>query len=403
MVSRRRVRIEKKTQKLPNSLWVVIFVVIVAGAYTLGAFNNQIFSAIAPIFGAKSYAGTLDVSSLQSTYQALKANFAGTLDDQKLIDAANKGLVSAAGDQYTVYMTKSEYADFNNSLTGNIGGGIGVELGTRNNLPTIVRVLANNPAGAAGVMVGDVVTALNDQSTSGKTLDQVVASIRGDVGTTLKLTVSRAGETKDFTITRAQVDNPSVYSSVSDGIGIMTITSFDDQTGELARAAAQQFKNQNVKGVILDLRDNGGGYITAAQDVAGLWLNNQIVVTERNNNTILDQLRTGSDPILAGIPTVVLVNGNSASASEIVSGALRDDKAATLVGEKTFGKGSVQKLISLPEGAELKVTVAKWYTPNGTNVSGAGFTPDKVVSISQDDLNAGRDPQLDAAKALLNN
>jgi len=403
MVSRRHIRAEKKTSKLPNSVRVIIFVVIVAGAYTLGVFNNQVLAAVAPIFGIKSYAGTLDTSSLQSTYQALKANFAGTLDDQKLIDAANKGLVSAAGDQYTVYMTRSEYADFNNSLTGNIGGGIGVELGTRNDVPTIVRVLANNPAGAAGVMVGDVVTALNGQSTSGQTLAQVVAGVRGEVGTTLKLTVTRAGETKEFTITRAQVDNPSVYSSVSDGIGIMTITSFDDQTGDLARQAAQQFKSQNVKGVILDLRDNGGGYITAAQDVAGLWLDNQVVVTEKNNNTILDQLRTGSDPILAGIPTVVLVNGSSASASEIVSGALHDDKAATLIGEKTFGKGSVQKLISLPEGAELKVTVAKWYTPGGTNVSGNGITPDKVVSISQDDLNAGRDPQLDAAKAQLGN
>ena len=403
MVSHRRIRAEKKSRKLPNSLLVIIFVVIVAGAYTLGVFNNQVLGAVAPVFGIKTYSGTLDTSSLQSTYQALKANFAGTLDDQKLIDAANKGLVSAAGDQYTVYMTKSDYTAFNNSLTGNIGGGVGVEVGMRNNTPTIVRVLDNNPAATAGVMVGDVVTAVNDQTATGQTLDQVVAAIRGDVGTTVKLSVTRAGEAKEFTITRAQVNNPSVYSSVSDGIGIMTITSFDDQTGELARAAAQQFKNQNVKGVILDLRDNGGGYITAAQDVAGLWLNNQVVVTEKTNNTVIDQLRSGTSPILAGIPTVVLVNANSASASEIVSGALHDLKAATLVGEKTFGKGSVQKLISLPEGAELKVTVAKWYTPNGINVSSQGITPDKVVSISSDDTNAGRDPQLDAAKAQLNN
>ncbi len=403
MVSHRRIRAEKKSRKLPNRVLVIIFVVIVAGAYTLGVFNNQVLGVVAPIFGTKTYSGTLDTSSLQSTYQALKANFAGSLDDQKLIDAANKGLVSAAGDQYTVYMTKSDYAAFNNSLTGNIGGGIGVELGTRGNSTTILRVIDNNPAATAGVMVGDIVTAVNGQSASTQTLDQVVAEIRGDVGTTVKLDVTRAGEAKEFTITRAQVNNPSVYSTVSDGIGTMTITSFDDQTGDLARAAAQQFKSQNVKGVILDLRDNGGGYITAAQDVAGLWLDNQVVVTEKNNNTVLDQLRTGSDPILAGIPTVVLVNANSASASEIVSGALHDTKAATLVGEKTFGKGSVQKLISLPAGAELKVTVAKWYTPSGINVSGNGITPDKVVSISQDDSNAGRDPQLDAAKAQLNN
>jgi carboxyl-terminal processing protease len=202
-------------------------------------------------------------------------------------------------------------------------------------------------------------------------------------------------------ITRANVMNPSVYSKVADGIGIMTITRFDDQTGQLARAAAQSFKTQNVKSVILDLRGNGGGYLTAAQDVVGLWLNNKTVVTERTNGKVTDDLKSGSNPILEGLPTVVVVNASSASASEITAGALQDNGVAKLVGVTTFGKGSVQKLINLPEGAELKVTVAKWYTPNGKNISKQGITPDKIVTISADDVNAGRDPQLDAAKALL--
>jgi len=181
----------------------------------------------------------------------------------------------------------------------------------------------------------------------------------------------------------------------------MTITRFDDQTGQLARQAAQSFKSQNVKSVILDLRGNGGGYLTAAQDVAGLWLDNKVVVTEKNNGKVVDELKSGTNPILVGIPTVVLVNGSSASASEIVAGALQDHGAAKLVGEKTFGKGSVQKLITLPEGAQLKVTIARWYTPNGKNISKQGIAVDKEAKLTTEDINANRDPQLDAAKALL--
>jgi carboxyl-terminal processing protease len=148
---------------------------------------------------------------------------------------------------------------------------------------------------------------------------------------------------------------------------------------------------------VLDLRGNGGGYVTAAQDVAGIWLNKQIVVTERRGGTVTDELKSGGDPILNGIPTVVLVNESSASASEIVAGALRDHKVAKLVGETTFGKGSVQKLVNLTGGATLKVTIARWYTPAGDNISETGIKPDTIILRTSDDINAGRDPQLDGA------
>jgi carboxyl-terminal processing protease len=311
-------------------------------------------------------------------------------------------MVSSLNDPYTVFFNAKDAADFNNDLTGTIGGGIGVELSLRNNQVTVIRVLADNPAEKAGMAVGDVITKINDTAVDPTaSVDSIVASIRGDAGTTVKITVTRGAETKDFTITRADVTNPSVYSTVTDGIGIMTISRFDDQTGELARSAAASFKSQNVKAVILDLRGNGGGYLTAAQDVVGLWENNKTVVTEKTNGKVVDTLKSGTDPILNGLPTVVLVDASTASASEITAGALQDYGTAKLVGEKTFGKGVVQKLISLPEGAQLKVTVAKWYTPNGVNIQKQGIAPDKVVSISDDDINAGRDPQLDAAKALL--
>jgi len=188
---------------------------------------------------------------------------------------------------------------------------------------------------------------------------------------------------------------------VTNGVGTLTISRFDSETGTLARAAARDFKSQGVKAIILDLRGNGGGYLTAAQDVAGLWLDNQVVVSERTNGKVVDELKSGSDAILSGIHTVVLVNAGSASASEIVAGALQDHGVAKLVGEKTFGKGSVQKLIALPEGAQLKVTVARWYTPNGKNITKEGITPDITATLAQKDVDAGVDPQLDAAKKEL--
>ena len=397
----RKVR-DMAERRLPGSMITIGLIVVLGLGYIAGTFNNQIISTVAPLFGMKSYAGTLDLSGLQTTYRTLKANYDGTTDDQALIEAANKGMVSALGDPYTLYFNAKEAAAFNNDLTGTIGGGIGVELSLRNEHITVVRVLADNPGEKAGMAVGDVITKVNDTPvTASMALNDVVLKIRGDVGTTVKITVARGTDTKDFTITRANVTNPSVYAKVTNGIGIITITRFDDQTGQLAQAAARSFKNQNVTSVILDLRGNGGGYLTAAQEVASLWLNNKTVVTERTNGKITDDLKSGTDPILTGLPTTVLVNASSASASEITAGALQDNGVAKLVGVTTFGKGSVQKLIDLPGGAQLKVTIAKWYTPKGKNISKEGITPDKVVTISADDINAGRDPQLDAAKALL--
>ena len=403
MAEHSRKSIRKKFERpIPTSVKITAVVFVLALGYIAGTFNNQIISVVAPVFGIKAYSGTIDLSSLQQTYQQLKANYDGTIDDSKLIEGASKGMVESLGDEYTLYMNKAETKNFNNELSGTIGGGIGVELGLRGGKITALRILKDNPAEKAGIQVGDVLVKINDQAIPAEqTVAEAASHVRGEVGTTVKLTIVRGSDTKDFTITRAQVTNPSVYSKVNGGVGIMTITRFDDQTGQLAREAAQSFKNQNVKSVVLDLRGNGGGYLTAAQDVASLWLNNQVVVSERTNGQVVDELKSGTDPILAGLPTVVLVNASSASASEIVAGALQDHGVAKLVGEKTFGKGSVQKLIALPGESQLKVTIARWYTPNGKNISKQGIAVDKQATLTVDDINAGRDPQLDAAKALL--
>jgi len=380
-----------------------IIIALVAGlGYVAGTYHSQVEAAIGPVFGYKAHAGDLNVSSLQETYNKLAAHFDGKLDTAALIQGANRGMVEAAGDTYTTYFSPTEAVEFNNTLNGTIGGGIGAEIGIKNDKLTIIRPLKDNPAIRAGLLANDVIISVNDQLVEGWTVDKTVGLIRGESGTTVKIKIDRSGESHEYTITRAIINNPSVDSSVIGTLGIITISRFDGETGNLAKAAAQSFVSQGVKSVILDLRSNGGGYVSAAVDVASLWLDNKIIVTERTDNTIKDTLKSGSNPILTGLPTVVLVNGGTASASEIVSGALQDYKVAKLVGQKTFGKGSVQLPIDLGGGAEMKVTVARWYTPNGNNINKEGIAPDQVVDITAADINSGLDPQLDAAKKLLN-
>jgi len=388
-----------KMKQISPATFFVSLALMALVAFVAGTRSDQIYAAVGPMFGIKVATGSLDTSVLQQTYQNLKANFDGKLDTAKLEDGAARGMVAAAGDQYTVFMDKKEAEDFNKSLDGQVSG-IGCEIGIRNDQPTVLRVISNSPAEQSGLQVGDVFVSVNGTSVVSKDSATVAQAVRGEAGTSVKLAMKRGDATTDYTITRAQVDDPSVRWSEQNGIGVMTISRFDAQTGNLATKAAQEFKSKGVKGVIVDLRDNGGGYLDAAQAVAGLWLNNKLVVTEKANGQVVDSIMSGSDPILAGTKTVVLVNGGSASASEILSGALQDYDVATLVGEKTFGKGTVQKVMNLSDGRVLKVTVARWYTPKGKNITAQGIEPNQKVSISAADSNAGRDPQLDAAMGL---
>lgn len=388
-----------KMKQISPATFFVSLALMALVAFVAGTRSDQIYAAVGPMFGVKVATGSLDTSVLQQTYQNLKANFDGKLDTAKLEDGAARGMVAAAGDQYTVFMDKKEAEDFNKSLDGQVSG-IGCEIGVRNDQPTVLRVISNSPAEQAGLQVGDVFVSVNGTSVVSKDSATVAQAVRGDAGTSVKLAMKRGDATNDYTITRAQVDDPSVRWSEQNGIGVMTISRFDAQTGNLATKAAQEFKSKGVKGVVVDLRDNGGGYLDAAQAVAGLWLDNKLVVTEKTNGQVVDSIMSGSNPILAGIKTVVLVNGGSASASEILSGALQDYGVATLVGEKTFGKGTVQKVMELSDGRVLKVTVARWYTPKGKNITAQGIEPNQKISISAADSNAGRDPQLDGAMGL---
>lgn len=379
---------------------LLVYLIIMIVSFAAGMRSDAIFGAVAPLLGIKTTTGTIDLSSVQETFRNLKSNYDGELDIEQLIYGANKGLVSAAGDIHTVYLDPEGVKELNKDLSGNIGGGIGAEIGLRNERPTIIRPLKDSPAIEAGVQAGDVILAVNDQDVSGLTVDQVVQKIRGEIGTKVKLALQRGQEPKEVSVTRREITSPTVEAEIKDGVGILTVHRFNGDTGSLARAEAEKFLKQNVGKVILDLRGNPGGEVSAAKSLAGLWLDDQILLTQRRGGEIMRTDKSVGRPILQDIKTIVLINGGSASASEIIAGALKDYGKATLVGEKTFGKGSVQSIIRLSGGAELKVTEARWFTPRGKNIDKSGISPDLEVKLTAEDVNNNRDPQLDKAMSL---
>lgn len=341
--------------------------------------------------------GRLDFSEIEEIYDLLKQKYDGKLDVNKLQDGMQRGLVEAAGDPYTVFLSEEEAAEFQGELDGTFSG-IGAELGRRNDKLVVIAPIEGSPARAAGLRAGDVILEINDEDASGFSVDAAVGKIRGEAGTDVKLGLLRGANPIEVTITRAQISVPSVKSEILDGnIGYLQISRFSDDTAELASKAATEFKAKNVRGVVVDVRNNGGGLLDASVKVAGLWLDNKIVVQEKQGERTIASLRTGNNPPLAGIPTTLLINEGSASASEILAGALRDHDAAKLVGKKSFGKGSVQELVDLPSGGKLKITVARWFTPNGKNIDKEGIKPDIEVGLTDEDFNANRDPQKDRA------
>jgi carboxyl-terminal processing protease len=360
----------------------------------------------------KSLPNKLDYSSVDQLYSTIKSNYDGKLDEATLIDGLKAGLANATGDPYTVYFNAKQASDFNKQLAGTFSG-VGAELGqdTAGNL-IIVAPIEGTPASKAGLRPQDVIAAIDGKTTSGMSVDEAVSKIRGKKGTDVTLRVIR-NKTDDLTvkITRDDIKIPSVKSQIlDDNIGYLEINQFSDDTARLAQDAANDFKSKGVKGVILDLRGNPGGLVSAATSVSSMWLpeGKTIMQERRGDKAVSTELANGNN-ILAGVPTVVLIDAGSASASEITAGALKDNGVATLIGVKSFGKGSVQQIINLSgseadgAGPEVKVTIARWYRPNGQNIDKKGVNPDKEVKMTDDDYKQKRDPQKDAAIEFLKN
>jgi len=327
------------------------------------------------------------------------------ISDKEMFYGSLKGLAESVNDPYTIFMDPEETREFANDMSGTFEG-IGAEVGMRNDIITIIAPLAGMPAEKAGLRAGDRIYAIDGESTLGMNVDEAVKKIRGDKGSEVILTVIRDGEDRplEISIIRGVIVVKSVKSEILDNdVLLITISNFNDDTLSLFRDTLQTALLNNPKGIILDLRNNPGGYLDTAVAVASAWVpEGPIVVEQFGAGRREEYFALGGAP-LQNIKTVILINGGSASASEIVAGALRDYKKATLVGEKTFGKGSVQGLRDLSNGSSLKVTVAQWLTPGGDYINDKGIEPDVAVELTMEDVNAERDPQLDKAIDLILN
>ena len=313
----------------------------------------------------------LDYSSVNAVYQQLKQKYDGKLDVNKLMVGLKQGLVSAAGDPYTTYFDANQAKDFNNQLSGTITG-IGAQLGDQQGSIIVIAPIAGSPADKAGIKAQDII-------------------------------ILRGSQNLDFSIVRKSITIPSVTTKILDGnIGYIQISQFGDDTAQLVDTAAASFKAQHINLIILDLRDNPGGYLEAAKSVSSEWLKQgQTVLIKKTNNIVTQTYSAPQNGQLVGISTVVLINGGSASASEITAGALVDNNAAITLGTKSFGKGSVQEFSNFANGEMLKVTVAHWFTPLGKTINKTGLNPVKNIPITDAQISAGQDVQLQAAEDYL--
>ncbi len=349
----------------------------------------------------------IDISLLWGVWRLLNRHYIAP-DDLKsntLVFGAVKGLVEAVGDPYTVFMTPKDSKSFQDALSGTLEG-IGAQLDAHDGAVVIVAPLKGSPAEKAGLLPHDTIVAVDGKDVQGMRLEDVVAKIRGPKGTSVTLSIVREGKQAPFTVTvvRDNIHVPSVESKViktqTGSIGYVALNQFGDESVvELKKAIAAL--PTDIKGLVLDLRFNGGGYLEGAVDLVSMFLKVGKVVSVVHRDGPPEEHLVNGAVILPDLPLVILINGGSASASEITAGALQDQKRATIIGTQSFGKGTVQEIIELPGGSSLKVTIAKWMTPGGHDLGKKGVTPDIVVDRTVEEFKAGKDPQLDAAEAWL--
>ena len=332
------------------------------------------------------------------TMSLLKSNFNGEVDNHQLFDGAIKGMVEAVGDPYTVYLNQKDYQQLS-EMTGGSFGGIGIVFGKRGNDYVVISALPDNPGAEAGIKSGDIITAIDDKPTREMNMEQVANKIRGKQGTQVQLELKdKEGKLRKVTVTRADIKNPSVGGTLlpESKIGYIRIAVFNENTGADFAKKYQELEQQGMQALILDLRDNPGGIFDAGVEVAGMLVPKGPIVSveDKNGNKYVESSKLEQ----VKYPLAVLVNHGSASASEIVAGAIKDTKSGKLFGVKTFGKGSVQSVYRLDGTTAVKITVAKYYTPSGVCINNVGIEPDVQVELPE---NATVDVQLKAAENYL--
>ncbi len=324
--------------------------------------------------------------------------------DQDRVWGAIAGLTSSMGDPYTLFMPPTEKKSFDDQIRGNFGG-VGMELGMKEGKITVIKPLKGNPAEKAGIKAGDIIVKINGKTAEGQTVEDAVKQIRGKVGTSVKVTFTRVGKKASFEIEliRDTITVPTVETSTKDGVFIIRLASFSEVADGQFRVALREFIESGKDKLILDMRGNPGGYLGSAVDMASFFLPaGKMVVEEKGKDGEHKEYRSfGYNIFNENLKMVILVDQNSASAAEILAGALQEHGVAKLLGTRTFGKGSVQELVPVTDNTSLKVTIARWYTPNGRSISEGGLTADYEVKFTDDDIAKMKDVQLEAGISLL--
>lgn len=398
----------KEKQKVQKSNKIIFGVFIFLSFYSGWFLGHQDLDfqkgKLTPQISNKEKSVNVDFSSFWKTWDLLVANYDGEIDPKKLVEGATRGLVEAVGDPYTVFMSAEETKEFESDLSGSISG-IGAEVGIKDEKVTIIAPIDDSPAQKAGLKSGDIVLSINGEDTSRMSLGEAVSKIRGKEGTKVKLLVQRGSEKKEYEITRAKIQIQNVKWEIKNSnIGYIEIVQFDETSTSKFKEAINDLVSKNIKGLIVDVRNNPGGLLDSSIMISSELIKEGVIVLEKNKEGNIKEAfkATGTGKLTdPKIPVVVLINGGSASASEIFAGAIQDKKRGTLIGEKTFGKGSVQQIEEVGKGASLRLTIAHWFTPENRNIDKQGLLPDIEVKLSEEDIKNEKDSQLEKAIEII--
>lgn len=384
--------------------------IVVAGIYFFGFYAGEqaapSISQVQGITSKESRIANIDFGVFWDAWRALERQYVGrqALDRQKMIYGAVNGMVASLGDPYTEFFTPDQSKLLEGDLNGQFGG-IGAEIGFQKGILSIIAPLKGSPAEKAGLLTGDKILKIDATSTADMTLEKAVSKIRGDKGVPVTLTIFREGfrDAKDFTIIRDTVNVPVLdWEKEDGGVAYIQLYNFVGDINQKFAKAAREILASGAKKIVLDMRNDPGGLRDSAIEVASYFIpRGDVVCMQDFGDGQRQEFRSNGYPYFEHMPVVVLIDGGSASASEIVAGALKDQRHATLVGVKTFGKGSVQEVTNLPNDALLKITIAKWLTPSGRSIQDQGIEPDVKIDRTQQDKDAGRDPQLDKALEII--
>ena len=406
---------DKKTKR--QSIYKVIMLVVLAVTITFMITTVTMYKKFQDAYVKEALGGTTGstssgsslIKTLESFKTMLEQKYIGEIDEEKLIEGAIKGYVEGLEDPYTEYLTKEEMQDFTEETSGEyVGIGVYITNYKTNNSILVVGVMKGSPALDAGMQAGDIIEKIDGTLYTGEQLNAATRVLKGQEGTNVKVTIVRDGKEEELNIVRKKITVDHVASQMlEDNIGYIQVDSFDSGVADRAEEQLNELKEKGAKGIILDLRSNGGGIVDEATGIADLFLNKgETVLITKGKSENEDETKAKKDPIIKDIPLVVLVNQGSASASEILAGALKDKFGATIVGMNTYGKGVIQTLYSLSNGGGLKITTEEYYTPNHNKINKVGIKPDVEIELTKDsdgnyETEMNKDAQLLKAEEII--